>query len=116
MNQVMGAAWPTWDTVEKPRTQWNRVKSQPRVSGYSLSSLKTKLQRAVMRQIFSKAKISLQSRDAGTRDWRWKCDLKLPSLKCMWLWTECLKNGAVSIHDKTPCPSQQLTLLEKVIL
>lgn len=35
----------------------------------------------------------------GRRDWRWKCDLKLPSLKCRWLWTECLKTGAVSIRD-----------------
>lgn len=35
----------------------------------------------------------------GRRDWRWKCDLKLPSLKCRWLWTECLKTGAVSVRD-----------------
>lgn len=69
------------------------------VSGYSLSSIKTKLQKAAMRQIFSKAKICLQTRDAGGRDWRQKCDLKLASPKCTWLWTECLKNGAASRHD-----------------
>lgn len=69
------------------------------VSGYSLSPIKTKLQKATMRQIFSKAKICLQTRDAGRRDWRWKCDLKLPSPKRTWLWTECLKDGAVSRHN-----------------
>lgn len=29
MSEVVGAAWHVWDPAEKPRTQRNRVKSQP---------------------------------------------------------------------------------------
>lgn len=59
----MGAAWLTRDPVEKLHLQRNGVKPQPRASGYSLSPKQPRLQRAAMRVIFSKAKISLQTRD-----------------------------------------------------
>lgn len=98
MSEVMGAAWHV-GTLQRSLIRNETGSSHNPVSGYSLSPIKTKPQRATMRQIFSKAKISLQTRDAGRRDWRWKCDLKLPSSKRTWLWTECLKNGAVSRHD-----------------
>lgn len=52
----------------------------------------------------------------GRRDWRWKCDLKLPSLRCRWLWTECQRLVQCPYVTWSSCPSQQLKSWKKVIL
>lgn len=51
--------------------QQNGVKAQPRAGGFSFSPMQPRLQKAAMRVIFSKAKISLQTRDV------WEKGLKM---------------------------------------
>lgn len=92
MSEVKGAAWLPETHRENRVRPWSSavIPSQQE---------KPKLLRAARRPVFTKAKLCFQTSDAGRRDWRWRHDFKLLWPKCMRLWTECLKNHAVSAYD-----------------